>query len=92
MIAEISSLLGNFFINTIFGNVILTGLFVLLFFVVFGVVLRLSLDAIVVIILPLLWLLSEYNMLGSFGSAIKPLLLIGSGIIIGLALIRLITR
>lgn len=92
MIEEISGLLGNFIVNTIFGDLTLTGIFLFIFLLFIGVALRLSIDAMIVIMVPLLYLLMEYGLLGELGAALKPLFLIGLGILLAIALLRLVRK
>lgn len=89
MIGEISTLLWEMLLGLFGGNYYLLGGFALFVFMVIGVVMRLSLDAFLVVMTPLLWLLSKYGFLPGF---IEYLSYIVLAIIIAFGIWRMVRR
>jgi len=86
-LVSIECLIGNVFVD-LFGNPIFLGLFGILFLSVFGLVLRLPADIFIpFLLIGLILIASEY-----LGLQIVYIFLIGVGILIAFALIRLIGR
>ena len=88
-IAELITLIGNLFTNTLLGNVWLVGIFAIGFFLYICWKLKAGLEAFVVIFTPLILLLTYYGYLPqSLGYSI----LIALGFIWGLFILRLLGR